>query len=56
LLEGAELTIALLSGIDDEGQPVTSPFDTTATADRERPEAKPSKAPRASRPDDGIPF
>jgi exodeoxyribonuclease VII small subunit len=45
LLEGAERTVALLSGVDPDGQPQTAPFDATATVDRTRP-----------RPDDGIPF
>lgn len=51
LLEGAERTVALLSGVDDAGQPVASPFDTTATADRGRPDVAKTPAP-----DDGIPF
>lgn len=37
LLDGAERTVALLSGVDADGRPVSTPFDTTATADRERP-------------------
>ncbi len=57
LLDGAERTVALLAGVDDNGEPVASPFDTTATADRDRPD--PAAGPRPSRlrdPDDGIPF
>jgi exodeoxyribonuclease VII small subunit len=42
-LDGAERTVALLAGVDNEGQAVTSPFDATATADRAHPEA--AKAP-----------
>jgi exodeoxyribonuclease VII small subunit len=38
LLDGAERQIALLSGVDDDGQPVGTPFDTTATADRPLPD------------------
>lgn len=34
LLDGADRTVALLSGVDANGQPLTTPFDTTATADR----------------------
>jgi exodeoxyribonuclease VII small subunit len=34
LLDGAERTVALLSGVDADGQPVMTPFDTTATADK----------------------
>lgn len=52
LLDGAERTVAILSGVDDEGRPQTSPFDATATADRARPEA--NTRPKTS--DDGIPF
>ncbi|HEV3165847.1 MAG TPA: exodeoxyribonuclease VII small subunit [Isosphaeraceae bacterium] len=35
LLGGAERVVSLLKGVDAEGNPVTSPFDATATADRE---------------------
>jgi exodeoxyribonuclease VII small subunit len=31
MLEGAERKIELLSGVDAEGNPVTEPFDDTAT-------------------------
>jgi exodeoxyribonuclease VII small subunit len=34
LLEGADRTIALLSGVDPDGRPQSTPFDATATADR----------------------
>jgi exodeoxyribonuclease VII small subunit len=44
LLDGAERVVALLAGVDAEGEPQTSPFDTTATADRERPSS--SKSPQ----------
>lgn len=53
LLDGAERTVALLAGVDADGQPLTIPFDTTATADRERPDPT---APQNPKPDDGIPF
>ena len=43
LLEGAERTIALLSGVDDDGRPVSTPFDATATADRPLPDSHPAK-------------
>jgi exodeoxyribonuclease VII small subunit len=32
LLEGAERKVALLTGIDAEGKPITEPFDAAATA------------------------
>jgi exodeoxyribonuclease VII small subunit len=35
LLEKAEQSVALLAGIDDEGRPITAPFDATATVARE---------------------
>jgi exodeoxyribonuclease VII small subunit len=37
LIEGAERTIALLTGVNDQGQPLTTPFDATATVERESP-------------------
>lgn len=57
LLDGAERTVALLAGVDDAGRPDLTPFDATATADRDRPEPDASKPrkPRAS-DDDGIPL
>ncbi len=53
LLEKAERRIELLVGVDGSGNLLTEPFDDTATADREPPEAprsrrrtaKPPKAP-----------
>jgi exodeoxyribonuclease VII small subunit len=35
LLQRAERKIELLSGVDAEGNPVTQPFDDTATAEKE---------------------
>jgi exodeoxyribonuclease VII small subunit len=37
LLQRAERRIELLSGIDAEGNPITQPFDDTATFDSEEP-------------------
>jgi exodeoxyribonuclease VII small subunit len=37
LLDAAERTVALLTGVDTDGQPLTSPFDATATAERGAP-------------------
>lgn len=37
LLERAERRIELLSGIDAEGNPVTQPFDDTATIEQDEP-------------------
>jgi exodeoxyribonuclease VII small subunit len=35
LVDGAEQTVALLMGVDEQGRPVTAPFDATATDPRE---------------------
>ena len=34
LLDSAERSVALLTGVDEEGKPVTSPFDASATEGR----------------------
>jgi exodeoxyribonuclease VII small subunit len=46
LLEKAEQSVALLTGVDEEGRPITAPFDATATVARE--ENSPSLAGQAS--------
>jgi exodeoxyribonuclease VII small subunit len=33
LLDGAERSVALLTGVDESGGPITAPFDASATAD-----------------------
>ncbi len=38
LLDSAERSVALLTGVDESGRPITSPFDAAATAT-----ARPSK-------------
>ncbi len=35
LLDLAEQSVALLTGVDDEGNPLTAPFDATATVTRD---------------------
>lgn len=67
-LDAAERTVALLTDVDEEGQPITTPFDATATAEREpappiepkrSPPASSTKSPQTSKdnPDDSsIPF
>jgi exodeoxyribonuclease VII small subunit len=37
LLEGAERSVALITGLDSDGNPQTARFDATATADRQPP-------------------
>jgi exodeoxyribonuclease VII small subunit len=32
LLDGAERSVALLTGVDEAGQPITAPFDASATS------------------------
>jgi exodeoxyribonuclease VII small subunit len=32
LLDGAERSVALLTGVDESGRPITAPFDASATA------------------------
>jgi exodeoxyribonuclease VII small subunit len=56
MLDDAEKQVAILTGVDDDGRPLTSPFDATATTES-NPAA--SRA-RSSRPvvseDDDLPF
>jgi exodeoxyribonuclease VII small subunit len=68
LLEGAERSVALLSGIDEAGNPIVAPFDATATAERETAPTKstrrsaskkatnPSAFPASDGDDELIPF
>jgi exodeoxyribonuclease VII small subunit len=37
LIDGAEQTVALLNGVDEQGQPLTTPFDASTTSDPESP-------------------
>jgi exodeoxyribonuclease VII small subunit len=39
-LQQAEQRILLLTGVDDEGKPVTRPFDHSATVEQPKPEVK----------------
>lgn len=59
-LQAAERRIELLSGVDADGNPVTTPFDDTATADdgdgaarSKRRSAEPAKAAGQGRPVQG---
>jgi exodeoxyribonuclease VII small subunit len=68
LLDGAERSVALLTGVDDSGNPITTVFDATATVDRggaekkspkaspRKPAAKPAPPPIDDTDDDSIPF
>jgi exodeoxyribonuclease VII small subunit len=64
LLDGAERTVALLSGVDDQGQPLTTPFDASSTAEREPSNPSGRKvAPNSAKPsrsrdsdDSTVPF
>jgi exodeoxyribonuclease VII small subunit len=44
LLEKAEQSVALLTGVDEQGQPITAPFDATATVARETSERSAGEA------------
>src|SRR5262249_2984798 len=35
LIDPAEQTVALLTGVDDQSHPITTPFDASATTERE---------------------
>jgi exodeoxyribonuclease VII small subunit len=50
LLDGAERTVALLTGVDAEGRPVTAPFDATATAERQAPASPEARSDAQARP------
>src|ERR1700710_1894471 len=53
LLDGAERSVALLTGVDEQGRPITSPFDATATAVASpTPAAKAPRKPKATPPPD----
>ena len=64
LLDRAERSVALLSGVDEAGEPVTAPFDASATATVDPPSVptptakKSRKRASASPPpdDESIPF
>ena len=45
LLDQAEQSVALLTGVDDEGNPLTAPFDATATIAREAGTDRSHRAP-----------
>lgn len=51
LLEKAERKIELLSGVDEQGNPVTAPFDASATFDPDQPGQAPgTRRPKARKP------
>jgi exodeoxyribonuclease VII small subunit len=35
LIDGAERTVALLTGVDEQGQPLTTPFDASSSIERD---------------------
>jgi exodeoxyribonuclease VII small subunit len=45
LIDGAEQTVALLNGVNEHGQPITTPFDASAMSD---PESPPPSAQKVS--------
>src|SRR5579883_1653844 len=54
LLDGAERTVALLSSVDEMGQPLTAPFDATSTLEREASSQASKTSPALPNPIDGI--
>src|SRR5690242_8839612 len=52
LLEGAERSVAVLTGVDEAGRPETAPFDATATAAR----VAPADAPPELADEDDLPY
>lgn len=50
LLQRAERKIELLSGVDAEGNPITQPFDDTATIDEEESGKRRSRRRSATKP------
>jgi exodeoxyribonuclease VII small subunit len=50
LLDQAEQSVALLTGVDDAGNPLTAPFDATATITREAGSAPPTSLDVAVNP------
>jgi exodeoxyribonuclease VII small subunit len=50
LLEQAERSVALLTGVDPQGQPTTAPFDATATLAREPESVTPDPAGNNAKP------
>src|SRR3954451_13159494 len=54
LLDGAERSVALLTSVDDEGRPITAPFDASATIVAIAPPSTssptPPPEPRKARP------
>ncbi|RMG33423.1 MAG: exodeoxyribonuclease VII small subunit [Planctomycetota bacterium] len=51
-LEAAEQRIEILAGLDDEGRPLTVPFDASATAELQKAGRRSGTAPQA--PDDAT--
>jgi exodeoxyribonuclease VII small subunit len=49
LLQRAERRIELLSGVDAEGNPITQPFDDTATIDQDEPGKRRSRRRSATK-------
>jgi exodeoxyribonuclease VII small subunit len=50
LLDQAERSVALLTGVDEHGQPTTAAFDATATQARELDPSTPATAGNDARP------
>ena len=47
LLDGVDRSVALLTGVEPDGTPITTPFDAAATVEPPKPAAKPTRAKKA---------
>jgi exodeoxyribonuclease VII small subunit len=50
LLDQAEQSVAVLTGVDEEGNPLTAPFDATATITKDTASAAPNSPDLAMNP------
>jgi exodeoxyribonuclease VII small subunit len=50
LLDQAEQSVAVLTGVDEEGNPLTAPFDATATITKDSASAAPDRPDLAMNP------
>ena len=47
LLDGVDRSVALLTGVEPDGTPITTPFDAAATIEPVKPAAKPVRTKKA---------
>lgn len=56
LLDGVDRSVSLLTGVEADGTPITSPFDASATADSPRPARTKPAAPAPDGDDLDLPY